>query len=75
MIVSVPFDTGVTTPPLLIVACPLLLLQMPPGIASLKVTVVLPHRLDAPVMLPALGSALTVTSAVVAAEPQKLLTV
>ena len=75
--VAVPAAIPVTVPVLLTVATAmLLLLQVPPAaaIASLNVVVVPAHRVVAPDMLPAFGSVLTVTTVVVTAVPQALLT-
>src|SRR5579884_3204097 len=53
MMVSAPPLIPVTTPPLLTVAFELLALHVPPGAASLKVSVAPTHSLEAPKMLPA----------------------
>ena len=62
--VSVPADTPVTMPPVLIVAMALLLvLHVPPVVPSVMVVVADVHKVVAPLMLPALGNGLTVTVA------------
>jgi hypothetical protein len=66
----------VTTPALLMVATAVvLLLHVPPVVASVRVAVRPEHTVDAPVMIPADGVALIVTALVAAAVPQVLETV
>ena len=74
--VVVPGAIPVTTPVALIVATPVLtLLHIPPGVPSLRLVVAVGHTVKVPVIVPALGVALTVTTAVAAAVPQLLVTV
>ena len=71
-----PAATPLTTPDVLTVAVPVLLLaHTPPVVASLSVVVALTHTVAVPVMVPADGAALTVTTCVVVAEPQLFVTV
>ena len=72
-IVSMPADTPETTP-LLTVADALLLVQTPPGAASVKVIAEPAHTLDKPVIVPAAGNGLTVTNFVATAVLQTLVT-
>ena len=61
-IVTVPPDTPVTTPPLLMVAMAGLLVDhTPPGVVLAAVIVVPAHRLVGPVMAATVGFELTVT--------------
>ena len=74
--VAVPADMPVTTPVLPIVATPeLLLLHTPPALALLNVIVDASQTVVVPVIVPAFGNGLTVTTAVVLATPQLLVTV
>ena len=50
-------------------------LHVPPLTASLSVVVPVGHTVNVPVIAPALGNAVTVTTFVVAAVPQLLVTV
>jgi len=75
-IVEVPGAIPVTTPVALTVATPVLtLLQTPPIVPSVKLVVVVGQTVNVPVIVPAFGVALTVTTAVAAAMPQLLVTV
>jgi hypothetical protein len=74
--VTLPAVTPVTTPDASTVATDAVpLLHTPPPIASARVRVAPAQTVLPPVMLPAVGVALTVTAAVVVALPQLLLTV
>ncbi len=74
--VAVPAATPLTIPVLPTEATPAAeLLHAPPVVALLSVVVLPAHTLAVPVILPALGNALTVTTLVVLALPQLLLTV
>lgn len=74
MIVSIPVDTAVTTPPLT-VAVALLALQVPPGSDAVNVMVAPLHTALAPVMVPASAPAVTVIVNNAVAVPQLLVTV
>jgi hypothetical protein len=72
----VPAETPVTTPEEVTVAMPVsVLLHTPPGATSLREVVDDAHMVLAPVIVPAKGSAFTVTTLVAAAVPQPLVTV
>ena len=59
--ITVPDIRPFTTPePLTVAAAGVLLLHVPPAVASLKVMEELMHTLAGPVMIPALGKELTV---------------
>ncbi len=74
--VDVPGAIPVTTPVALTVATPVLtLLHTPPIVPSVRLVVVVGHSVNVPVIVPALGVALTVTTAVAATVPQLLVTV
>ena len=74
--VAVPAVIPVTTPPVLTVAMPvLLLLHTPPLVASASVVVPPVHTVVDPVIVPADGVPDTVTVVVVLAVPQLLVTV
>ena len=74
--VDVPAATPVTTPVALTVAMPGdTELQVPPVVASVKFVVVKGQATNTPVIVPAFGEALTVTTAVAATVPQLLVTV
>ena len=71
-----PVATPVTTPALLTVAsAALLLLQVPPVVASVSVMVAPVHTIAGPVMVPADGAGLTVSACVATAVPQLVVTV
>ncbi len=71
-----PVSAPVTVPPVLTVAAAvLLLLQLPPAAASVSRVEEPLHIAEAPEIVPALGSALTLKVAVVLAVPQLLVTV
>ena len=78
MIVELPTDTPVTTPVNAFTAATpgLLLLQLPPPVAPVLVKVVDKpvHTVAAPLRLPALASAMTVTSLVAVDVPHALVT-
>ena len=75
-IVAVPAVTPVTTPEVPIVATPVgILLHAPPPAASVSAVVAVAHTIGVPVMIPAEGMAITVTTVVAAVVPQLLLTV
>ena len=74
-IVSRPALTAVNEPTVVMVALALVMLQVPPGAASVYRLTVPTQRLPGPLMEPALGKGLTVTARVAAAVPQLLLTV
>jgi hypothetical protein len=65
----------VTTPVEDIDALPVLLLHVPPGAASVRVTVELTQTAVGPLIVPALGNGFTVTIFVATAVPQTLVTV
>ena len=70
-ILAVPADTPVTAPVAAVVATEVLLLDhTPPPVPSARVVTAPAHTDPAPLMLPAVGKGLTVTVAVVLAEPQ-----
>ena len=74
--VVVPDATPVTTPAELMVATDVLEEdQAPPAVASVNAVVAVVHNDDAPDMLPALGSGLTVITCVADAEPHPVVTV
>jgi hypothetical protein len=74
--VAVPATTPVTTPVPPTEATPVaLLLHVPPAVAFDNAVVLPAHTVAVPVIVPALGSALTVTTLVVLALPQLLVTV
>ena len=74
--VVVPAESPVITPVLPAVATlVLLLLHVPPLVRSDKVIVAVGQTTDGPVIVPADGVVLTVTTTVAAAAPQLLLTV
>ena len=75
IIVSVPDVAPVTTPNPETVALLLLLLHVPPAAPSDNEIDEPTHTLDAPVIVPAFGVALTVTVFVVIAAPHPILTV
>jgi hypothetical protein len=67
--VALPADTPVTTPPLVTVATAVLLLvQLPPVVASARVVVEPVHTVDAPVMVATPGVAFTVIGWVTVVE-------
>ena len=72
--VAEPADTPVTTPEALMVATDvLLLLQVPPEVASDSAVVVPVHSVVVPVMMAGVaGAALTIIVRVIKAEPQPL---
>ena len=73
--VEVPADTPPTVP-LLTVATPVLvLLHTPLGEASVNAVVEPAHTVAVPVIVPATGNGLTVTTCVAAIVPQPLVTV
>ena len=73
---TVPPATPLTIPDELTVALAvLLLLHVPPAVASLNVVVAPLHTDAVPVIVPAVGAALTVTTLVATAAPQLLITV
>lgn len=73
--VLVPLETPVTSPALLTVAVAFAALQVPP-VTVLDIVMVAPaHTNDAPLIVPAFGNAVTVTTLVATAEPQALVTV
>ena len=73
--VAVPAVTPVTIPDMPIVATAvLLLLHVPPVVVLLNVVVAVAQTIAVPVMVPATGSGLTVTSIVAVAVPQLLVT-
>ncbi len=75
-IIEVPAAMPVTTPVALMVATPVETeLHTPPATASLKAVVIVGQTTSVPVILPALGDGLTVTTAVAATVPQLLVTV
>ena len=74
--VAVPAVTPVTVPVLPTVATAVaVLLHAPPVAASVKPVVEPAHTVAVPVMLPADGNGLTVTTLVAAVVPQPLVTV
>ena len=74
--VIVPADTPFTLPDPSTVATPVaVLLQAPPEAVSLKPVTELTHTVAVPVIVPADGNGLTVTTSVAAAVPQPLVTV
>ena len=74
--VAVPADTPVTVPVLPTVATVVVvLLQAPPVVASLNPVVDPAQTVAVPVIVPADGNGLTVTTLVAAAVPQPLVTV
>ena len=74
--VAVPADTPVTMPVVPTVATVVaVLLQVPPVVASLNPVVAPAQTVAVPVMVPADGNGLTVTTLVAAAVPQPLVTV
>ena len=74
--VAVPAATPVTTPVLATVAIPVaLLLHAPPVVPLVNVVVPPAHTVAVPVIEPALGKGLTVTTLVTTALPQLLVTV
>lgn len=74
--VSIPEDTPVTVPALLIVAIDALpLLHIPPDDASFKVSVEPTHTVALPVIVPAYGAVFTITVKELVPLPQELLTV
>ena len=76
VIVAVPVAIPVTVPVALIDAmAALLLLQVPPVVASVRVVFAPVHTVVAPLMVPALGAGLTVITLVAVAVPQLLVTV
>ena len=71
----VPAERPVTTPVVLTVATAVLVLdQVPPDAASVRVILALVHTRAGPLMQPAVGVRFTVTGAVVSEVPQELLT-
>ena len=67
-----PVATPVTIPEASIVAAEVLLLvHVPPVTPSVKVDVAPAHTPEAPAIVPETGAGLTVTTAVVLAEPQE----
>lgn len=73
--VVVPAATPVTVPAALMVAAAgLLLLHTPPAAASVRVLEEPGHTIVAPLMVPADGTPVTVTTAVAPALPQLLVT-
>ncbi len=73
---TLPDATPVTTPDALIVATLVFeVLHAPPEPEVERLAVAPVHAVAAPVIVPADGSALTVATAVAAAEPQPLVTV
>ena len=75
MIVSRPGNIPVTTPPVVIVALPLLLPHAPPPAVSVKVISEPAHTPDGPLIVPVTAVALTVTVFVATAVPQPVVTV
>ena len=74
--VVVPAAMPVTIPDVPIVAVAVVTeLHTPPPAALLKVVVLVGHTVNMPVIVPALGDGLTVTTLVAAAVPQLLVTV
>jgi hypothetical protein len=73
--IFVPTDTGVTTPPLVIVAVALLMLHTPPDTASLNVTAEPRQIVPGPNIVPEPGNGITVTTWDATAEPQLAVTV
>ena len=74
--IDVPAATPVTTPVALTVATPVdTELHVPPPVASVRFVVVVGQATRPPVIVPALGVADTVTTAVAAAVPQLFVTV
>ena len=73
--VDVPADTPPTVPPLTVATPVLVLLHMPPVAPSLNAVVEPAHTVAVPVMVPATGNGLTVTTCVAATVPQPLVTV
>ena len=74
--VAVPADTPVTVPVVPTVATVVaVLLHAPPVVASLNPVVEPAQTVAVPVMVPADGNGLTVTTLVAAAIPQPLVTV
>ncbi len=62
--------SALTTPdPSTVAIAGAVLVQDPPVVALLSVMVAFSHTVEAPVMLPSVGVASTVTTAVVAVEP------
>ena len=72
-IVSTPAVIPFTTPALT-VALPLLALQVPPGVPSVKVIVVPAHTAPEPVIVPADSAPITVTVSLALTVPQLLVT-
>lgn len=66
---AVPGDTPVTTPVALTDAVGLVVLQVPPGVASASVMVDASHTEDGPVIGETVGAALTVITIVAALVP------
>ena len=75
IIVSIPAVTPVTIPVLPIEAFALLILHVPPVVASVIAIVEPTQTADKPVIKPALGNGFTVTNFVAAAVPQLFITV
>ena len=74
--IDVPLVIPVTTPvPLTNAMAGETELQAPPPTASLRVVLVVGHTTRPPVILPAFGKALTVTTTVAATVPQLFVTV
>ncbi len=74
--VEVPAEIPVTTPVALTVATPVdTELHVPPPVASVRFVVVVGQAVRPPVIVPAVGVAVTVTTTVAAAVPQLLVTV
>ena len=74
--VAVPADTPVTMPVLPTVATVVaVLLHTPPVVASLNPVVAPAQTIAVPVIVPADGKGLTVTTLIAAAVPQPLVTV
>ena len=72
MMVAFPGATPVTTPVVepTVATDVALLLQVPPAILLLRLMVAATHTVEAPLMVPAVGTGLTVTVADAVADPQ-----
>lgn len=75
VIITEPAVTPVTMPPAVTVALVLLALHVPPGVASLRVILLVLQTEDGPVMVAATGTSSTVTGTAAMAIPQVLVTV
>jgi hypothetical protein len=69
-ITTEPAEMPLTTPPDTDAIASSLLLHDPPSTELPRLIVALTHTVDAPVMVPADGTSITVTMAVAVAEPQ-----